>query len=106
MHPPLDRPHPDCQDVVLALKNCHAENSKLLFWKCNEAKYKLDACFKLEKARMLKELTQDFAQDRSKEDGLIKEALGQQMSFQEYLAKDKGYAKARQDKAAATANSI
>lgn len=99
MHPPLDRPHPDCQDIVLALKRCHAENSKFLFWRCNETKFRLDSCFKTEKDRMLKEMTKNFAHDRGKEDGLIMEALGQTESFQDYLAKDKGLARAQQEKA-------
>jgi COX assembly mitochondrial protein 2 len=99
MHPPLDRPHPDCQGVIEELNRCHAQNSKVLFWRCNNAKAELDKCFKLEKERMLKELTKDFDQTRSKEDGMMMEALGQKMSFQEYLEKDKGYAKARQQRA-------
>ena len=97
MHPPLDRPHPDCQGVIDALKKCHNENSKVFFWRCNKAKYALDNCFKLEKQRMLKEMTKDFEQSRSKEDSLLKEALGQSMSFQEYLEKDKNYAKVRKE---------
>jgi COX assembly protein 2 len=98
MHPPLDRPHPDCQDVIDALKKCHAENSKLVFWACNQAKRDLDNCFKEEKQRMLKDLTKDFEEVRSKEDTLMKEALGQTMSFEEYLAKDKNYQKAKAEK--------
>ena len=97
MHPPLDRPHPDCQGVIDALKQCHAQNSKLLFWKCNTAKYELDECFKAEKERMLKEMNKNFAVHRAKEDGLLKEALGQNMSFQEYLEKDKHYVQVRQE---------
>ena len=97
MHPPLDRPHPDCQDAIEALRKCHSENSKVFFWRCNKFKYELDNCFKLEKQRMLKELTKDFEQARAKEDDLMKEALGQTMSFQEYLAKDKNYNKVRQE---------
>lgn len=98
MHPPLDRPHPDCQEVIDALKKCHAEKSSLMFWACNEAKRNLDNCFKLEKQRLLKELTKDFDEDRRREDNLMKEALGQTMSFEEYLARDKNYQKARTDK--------
>lgn len=99
MHPPLDRPHPDCEDVVQGMKRCHAENSKVFFWRCNDAKAALDKCFKKEKERMLNELTKDFQQERLNEDKLITEALGQQVSFEDYLNKDKGYQKARQDKA-------
>ncbi len=32
MHPPLDRPHPDCQEAIDSLRHCHATNSKLKFW--------------------------------------------------------------------------
>lgn len=97
MHPPLERPHPDCQGVIDALNKCHAENSKVLFWRCNKAKFELDKCFKVEKQRMLKEMTKDYEQVRTKEDDLIKEALGQTMSFQEYLEKDKNYNKVRKE---------
>ena len=98
MHPPLDRPHPDCQAMIDALHQCHAENSKVFFWRCNKAKGQLDYCLKVEKERMLKELNKDFQQTRTKEDGLMMEALGQKMSFQEYLEKDKGYVQAREKK--------
>jgi len=101
MHPPLDRPHPECQDVVQALKKCHANNSKVFFWRCDDAKTNLDKCFREEKKHMLDEMNKNFAQDRSNEDVLIMEALGQKVSFQEYLEKDKGYAKAQQENAAA-----
>ena len=103
MHPPLDRPHPDCHGVIQELKRCHAENSKIFFWRCNDAKANLDACFKKEKERMLKELTKNFEQDRMGEDQLMTEALGQTMSFEDYLNKDKGYIKAQQDRATAAA---
>ena len=73
--------------------------SRFLRWRCNNAKAELDKCFKLEKQRLLKELNKDFEQTRSKEDGMIMEALGQKLSFQEYLEKDKGYMKARQQQA-------
>ena len=96
MHPPLDRPHPMCQDVIDALRKCHAENSKVLFWRCNNAKAALDQCFRAEKKQMVQQATKDFAQVRTKEDSLMMEALGQKESFEEYLAKDKNYAKVSQ----------
>jgi COX assembly mitochondrial protein 2 len=102
MHPPLDRPHPDCQEVIEALHRCHAQNSKVFFWRCNDAKAELDKCLKVEKQRMLKELTKDFGKTRSKEDGMMTEALGQKMSFEEYLERDKGYSKAKQQRAEST----
>jgi len=56
MHPPLDRPHPDCQDVIKELKRCHAENKwKKYIGECNEAKYRLDQCFRAEKKKKLAE---------------------------------------------------
>ena len=56
MHPPLDRPHPFCQDVITALRACHSENplSKLI-GVCNDQKWALDACFKVEKEAKRKE---------------------------------------------------
>jgi COX assembly mitochondrial protein 2 len=97
MHPPLERPHPDCQDAIEALRKCHAENSKVFFWRCNQVKADLDHCFKMEKKRLLKELNKDYEKTRSREDDLMKEALGQTMSFQEYLEKDKNYNKVRKE---------
>ncbi len=50
MHPPLDRPHPDCGEAINALKTCHADNPFAKFFgECNDAKYALDACFRAEK---------------------------------------------------------
>ena len=51
MHPPLDRPHPDCQSEINDLHHCHATTSKLKFWGCNEIKYTLDRCLREEKVR-------------------------------------------------------
>ena len=50
MHPPLSRPHPSCQDVIVALKLCHEENSfQKFFGVCNVQKKALDVCFLQEK---------------------------------------------------------
>jgi COX assembly mitochondrial protein 2 len=50
MHPPLDRDHPQCQDVIMALHACHEEHSYSKFWgACNDAKAALDQCFRAEK---------------------------------------------------------
>ena len=76
-----------------------------MFWKCNDAKAQLDACFRAEKKELLKELNKDFEQHRTREDGLIMEALGQKQSFQEYLEKDKHYQKVKQQTASAAATS-
>ncbi len=50
MHPPLDRPHPECGECIIALKKCHADNQYAKFWgACNDAKAELDWCFRQEK---------------------------------------------------------
>mgnify|MGYP001051325571 CR=1 FL=1 len=52
MHPPLDRPHPSCEEMVLALKKCHTDNEFAKFWgACNEPKALMDRCFREEKER-------------------------------------------------------
>ena len=51
MHPPLvvDR-HPQCEGVILELRACHAAHPAGKFWgACNDAKARLDACFRAEK---------------------------------------------------------
>ena len=55
MHPPLDRPHPDCQAEIDSLLACHKNFPFTKFMgACNELKTNLDACFKMEKRRMRK----------------------------------------------------
>mmetsp|Transcript_13785 Transcript_13785/g.22813 ORF Transcript_13785/g.22813 Transcript_13785/m.22813 type:complete len:80 (+) Transcript_13785:86-325(+) len=55
MHPPLFRPHPDCQQFVQALTQCHEDNTFTKFFgACNGEKKALDLCFKLEKERIAK----------------------------------------------------
>ncbi|DAZ97211.1 TPA: hypothetical protein N0F65_003842 [Lagenidium giganteum] len=50
MHPPLERPHPDCQEVIHALYECHEENPWGKFMgACNDQKRNLDMCLKKEK---------------------------------------------------------
>jgi COX assembly protein 2 len=93
MHPPLDRAHPDCQESILALRHCHATQSKLKFWACNEIKFKLDACFKEEKDRMLKEVNKGFEKRRFEEDEQSALSTGRNMSFQNFLDTDKTYRK-------------
>jgi COX assembly mitochondrial protein 2 len=52
MHPPLHRPHPDCQEFVKALERCHAEYKFGKFLgACNDAKRAMDQCFREEKIR-------------------------------------------------------
>ena len=56
MHPPLDRPHPDCQAEIERLLECHRSFPIRKFvGACNEFKTNLDHCFKVEKRRMRKE---------------------------------------------------
>jgi COX assembly protein 2 len=93
MHPPLDRPHPDCQEEVLGLKHCHSTNSKLKFWACNEFKFKLDKCFKEEKDAMLLRMNKGFETGRLEEDEQSAQSTGKNMSFQEFLATDKTFKK-------------
>ena len=93
MHPPLDRPHPDCQEEIQNLRHCHATNSKLKFWACNEVKWKLDKCFKAEKERMLKEMNKDVDQRRLEDDEQSAKATGKNITFEQFLATDSVYRK-------------
>lgn len=103
MHPPLDRPHPDCQDVIDALKSCHLDSWKKYTGGCNAIKRALDNCFKLEKERLLKDLTKDLPNERKEAEDIVKQAFGRQETFQEFLARDKEYQKAMQAKKEKTA---
>ena len=52
MHPPLHRPHPECEDAVKRLLECHTDNPVAKFFgACNDAKRDLDRCFKAEKEK-------------------------------------------------------
>ena len=98
MHPPLDRPHPDCQGAIDDLKECH-----LSFWNkysggCNDIKVRLDQCLKAEKKRLLDEMNQDLPQMKVKQEEIIKNAFGKNITFSEYLAKDKDYKEAMDQK--------
>mmetsp|Transcript_9932 Transcript_9932/g.14603 ORF Transcript_9932/g.14603 Transcript_9932/m.14603 type:complete len:115 (+) Transcript_9932:80-424(+) len=91
MHPPLDRPHPMCQDQIQALKDCHSSSSKLKFWACNEVKFAMDKCFKREKQALMKEINADYGEKRKREDEAFQEAMGHKQSFEEFLQTDKQY---------------
>lgn len=93
MHPPLDRPHPDCQAEIDALRHCHATSSKLKFWACNEVKAQLDVCFKEEKRRSLEILNRDMDTTKATEQAQAALAMNQTQSFAEYLQNDKQYQK-------------
>jgi COX assembly protein 2 len=98
MHPPLDRPHPGCEDVVLALKECHLVTWKKFSGGCNSIKKALDNCFKVEKDRLLREMNKDLPEQRKEQEDIIKTAFGKKETFAEFLAKDKDYQKAISDK--------
>lgn len=91
MHPPLDRPHPRCQEAIDGLRNCHAEASKLKFWACNEVKAKLDRCFKEEKEEMLRQMNSNLDEKKEEEQAQAALAFGRGETFQEHLAKDRTY---------------
>lgn len=91
MHPPLDRPHPMCQEEIKTLRECHAKTSKLKFWACNEAKFAVDKCFKLEKQQLLQKLNADHEEKRKLEDEALRDAIGREQTFEEYLKTDKTY---------------
>ena len=105
MHPPLDRPHPDCQEAIQELRHCHATNSKWKFWACNEIKFQLDKCFREEKQRMLKQMNANFEQYRREEDeqfaacrptGGSGNSNGT-MTYQDFLANDPTYQRELQE---------
>jgi COX assembly protein 2 len=98
MHPPLDRPHPECQQQIEALQTCHATTSKLKFWACNEVKFALDQCLKIEKQNLLKELNKDVEQKRKIEEDAYQKALGKDISFEEYLKNDKDFIRAMNER--------
>jgi COX assembly protein 2 len=91
MHPPLDRPHPECQQEILDLKYCHENRPLLKIWACNDIKLALDKCFKAEKAKLLKAINSDFAERRKREEEAWADAVGHKLSFDEYLKQDKTY---------------
>lgn len=91
MHPPLDRPHPDCQEEIRALKDCHADGWKKYFGRCNDLKLALDRCLKREKERLLDEMNKDLKEEKLRQEDMVKEAFGRQLTFQEYLQADRDY---------------
>lgn len=103
MHPPLDRPHPDCEDVIAALKACHQDTWKKFSGGCNAIKRALDNCFKVEKERLLQDLTRDLPEQRRHAEDIIQQAFGKKETFQEYLQRDAEYQKAVRDKQQANA---
>eukprot|EP00566_Odontella_aurita_P025850 CAMPEP_0113538596 /NCGR_PEP_ID=MMETSP0015_2-20120614/7454_1 /TAXON_ID=2838 /ORGANISM="Odontella" /LENGTH=115 /DNA_ID=CAMNT_0000438189 /DNA_START=319 /DNA_END=666 /DNA_ORIENTATION=+ /assembly_acc=CAM_ASM_000160 len=97
MHPPLDRPHPDCEKAIDDLRVCQATNSKLKFWACNEIKFAMDRCLKNEKRRLLVDMNRGFEEKRQREEDAYRDAMGQELTFDEYLRKDPEYLKAAKE---------
>ena len=95
MHPPLDRPHPECRDLINELKTCHARRTLATFWTgCNEVKFALDKCLKREKELMLREMNKDMMARRQHEEDSLSEAMGHKVSFDEYLNQDPAFQEA------------
>ena len=95
MHPPLDRPHPDCRKQIDALRGCHASTSKLRFWACNENKFALDRCLREEKDRHLESMNKHFEIRRKSEDEAFMESAGKTESFEDFLSADPEYRRAK-----------
>ena len=94
MHPPLDRPHPECQQEIDGLRHCHATASKLRFWACNEVKSKLDKCFRDEKSKMLNEMNKDLEEKRREEYEQAALAFNKTgVTFRDFLENDPTYQK-------------
>ena len=91
MHPPLDRPHPMCQEEIEALRTCHETSSKFKFWACNEIKFSMDRCLKKEKLVLVEQLNVDMDDKRKREDEALQEAMGHNQSFEDFLKTDKTY---------------
>ena len=98
MHPPLDRPHPDCQSEINDLQHCHATKYKLKFWGCNQVKFALDKCLKEEKLRLQDEMNKDYEAKRAAEEDVYQMALGKDVSFEEYLKRDKDWNNAMEER--------
>eukprot|EP00545_Synedropsis_sp_CCMP1620_P004574 CAMPEP_0119019114 /NCGR_PEP_ID=MMETSP1176-20130426/21017_1 /TAXON_ID=265551 /ORGANISM="Synedropsis recta cf, Strain CCMP1620" /LENGTH=92 /DNA_ID=CAMNT_0006973251 /DNA_START=36 /DNA_END=311 /DNA_ORIENTATION=+ len=91
MHPPLDRPHPDCQQAVEDLRDCHDTRSFFRISACNDLKSQLDSCFKAEKVKLLKVLNKNMHEKRKEEEEAWADAAGHKLSFEDYLKADKTY---------------
>jgi COX assembly mitochondrial protein 2 len=100
MHPPLDRPHPDCGEIIKELKVCHMTNTVTKYMgACNDIKFAMDQCLKAEKKRLLVNSNMELPQYyQVEQENLIKEAFGKKMTFQEYLQQDKEYLVATKQK--------
>lgn len=91
MHPPLDRPHPDCENEIKALKECHGDSWKKFTGGCSDIKTILDKCLKAEKTRLLNEMNRDLDEHKREEQHMIMKAFGKTQTFEDYLKHDKEY---------------
>lgn len=105
MHPPLDRPHPNCQKQIEALRHCQETRPALKVWACNQLKFAMDHCFKEEKEEMLKEMNKDIVARRAEEEAQAAISTGTNMTFEQYLAKDKKYQREMENIASKNATS-
>jgi Cytochrome c oxidase biogenesis protein Cmc1 like len=74
-----------------SLRECQETRPMFIVWACNELKYRMDQCFKEEKERMLKELNKDIVSSRAGEEAQAAMSTGTNMTFEQYLKKDKAY---------------
>lgn len=91
MHPPLDRPHPDCQPEIDQLRHCQETRSIFRVSACNELKFKLDQCFKEEKGPMLEEMNTGIESRRAEEEAQAAVSTGKNVTFAQFLENDKAY---------------
>jgi COX assembly mitochondrial protein 2 len=89
MHPPLDRPHPDCENIIQSLKQCHSEKWRKFTGACNQVKVELDNCFKAEKKRLLDKMNEDLGEQQKQHEQMVKVAFGKSLTFTEYLKRSK-----------------
>jgi COX assembly mitochondrial protein 2 len=97
MHPPLDRPHPDCQPEIAQLHECHLSWHKF-FGACNDIKTALDQCLRREKRRLMKERLKDYDIYLAREQLMMQKTFGRDETFSEYLAHDENYLEALRKK--------
>mmetsp|Transcript_813 Transcript_813/g.982 ORF Transcript_813/g.982 Transcript_813/m.982 type:complete len:117 (-) Transcript_813:165-515(-) len=98
MHPPLDRPHPDCHDAIDQLRDCQGSRSFFNITACNGYKAAMDNCFKMEKAKLLKIINIGMHEKRKQEEDAWRDATGHNESFEEYLNRDQEYKNALKEK--------
>ena len=78
--------------------DCHATTSKLKFWGCNQVKFALDKCLKVEKERLLVKMNKDIEARSTAEEDVYQQALGTDISFEDYLKQDKDSSNPREER--------